>query len=157
MARKGRALVFLDSLKEAHLFFLEGMTNGMHKPSHRSCVLISETDHIVYLEAADAKKQYPELYTKWRRTLQISMLMAYTHLGACGEQQSKHGKKSCLLQYENPIPILVLFLVYPQLASGFYGIHFFLLTGRKLLGGYAQIYFEGAHLHSSWSPPERQV
>ncbi|XP_020081327.1 probable 2-carboxy-D-arabinitol-1-phosphatase isoform X1 [Ananas comosus] len=35
-------LIFLDSLKEAHLFFLEGMTN------------------------ADAKKKYPELYTKWR-------------------------------------------------------------------------------------------
>ncbi|CAO2205014.1 unnamed protein product [Urochloa humidicola] len=39
---KEEPLVFLDSLKEAHLFFLEGMTN------------------------ADAKKQYPELYTKWR-------------------------------------------------------------------------------------------
>lgn len=35
-------LIFLDSLKEAHLFFLEGMTN------------------------ADAKKKYPELYTAWR-------------------------------------------------------------------------------------------
>ncbi|KAJ0989385.1 hypothetical protein J5N97_007741 [Dioscorea zingiberensis] len=35
-------LIFLDSLKEAHLFFLEGMTN------------------------ADAKKKYPELYTSWR-------------------------------------------------------------------------------------------
>ncbi|MQL98140.1 hypothetical protein Taro_030840 [Colocasia esculenta] len=35
-------LVFLDSLKEAHLFFLEGMTN------------------------ADAKRKYPELYNKWR-------------------------------------------------------------------------------------------
>ncbi|XP_072978893.1 probable 2-carboxy-D-arabinitol-1-phosphatase [Typha angustifolia] len=35
-------LTFLDSLKEAHLFFLEGMTN------------------------AEAKKKYPELYTKWR-------------------------------------------------------------------------------------------
>lgn len=35
-------LVFLDSLKEAHLFFLEGMTN------------------------ADAKKNYPELYNAWR-------------------------------------------------------------------------------------------
>ncbi|KAL6850165.1 hypothetical protein ACP4OV_020792 [Aristida adscensionis] len=39
---KEEPLVFLDSLKEAHLFFMEGMTN------------------------ADAKKQYPELYTKWR-------------------------------------------------------------------------------------------
>ncbi|CAO2161738.1 unnamed protein product [Urochloa humidicola] len=39
---KEEPLIFLDSLKEAHLFFLEGMTN------------------------ADAKKQYPELYTKWR-------------------------------------------------------------------------------------------
>ncbi|XP_025814942.1 probable 2-carboxy-D-arabinitol-1-phosphatase [Panicum hallii] len=39
---KEEPLVFLDSLKEAHLFFLEGMTN------------------------ADAKEQYPELYTKWR-------------------------------------------------------------------------------------------
>ncbi|XP_066308097.1 probable 2-carboxy-D-arabinitol-1-phosphatase [Miscanthus floridulus] len=39
---KEEPLVFLDSLKEAHLFFLEGMTN------------------------ADAKKQYPELYTTWR-------------------------------------------------------------------------------------------
>ncbi|KAJ1281815.1 hypothetical protein BS78_03G002800 [Paspalum vaginatum] len=39
---KEEPLVFLDSLKEAHLFFLEGMTN------------------------ADAKKQYPELYNKWR-------------------------------------------------------------------------------------------
>ncbi|XP_020592975.1 probable 2-carboxy-D-arabinitol-1-phosphatase isoform X2 [Phalaenopsis equestris] len=35
-------LVFLDSLKEAHLFFLEGMTN------------------------ADAKKNFPELYNTWR-------------------------------------------------------------------------------------------
>ncbi|CAO2199747.1 unnamed protein product [Urochloa humidicola] len=40
--RKEEPLIFLDSLKEAHLFFLEGMSN------------------------ADAKKQYPELYTKWR-------------------------------------------------------------------------------------------
>ncbi|CAM0144400.1 unnamed protein product [Urochloa decumbens] len=39
---KEEPLVFLDSLKEARLFFLEGMSN------------------------ADAKKQYPELYTKWR-------------------------------------------------------------------------------------------
>ncbi|KAH7682226.1 Histidine phosphatase superfamily clade-1 protein [Dioscorea alata] len=39
---KQEPLIFLDSLKEAHLFFLEGMTN------------------------ADAKKQYPELYTSWR-------------------------------------------------------------------------------------------
>ncbi|GJN38248.1 hypothetical protein PR202_gb27273 [Eleusine coracana subsp. coracana] len=39
---KEEPLVFLDSLKEAHLFFLEGMTN------------------------ADATKQYPELYTRWR-------------------------------------------------------------------------------------------
>ena len=30
---KEEPLVFLDSLKEAHLFFLEGMTNGMNKPS----------------------------------------------------------------------------------------------------------------------------
>ncbi|XP_042456751.1 probable 2-carboxy-D-arabinitol-1-phosphatase [Zingiber officinale] len=37
-----KPLIFLDSLKEAHLFFLEGMTN------------------------ADAKKKYPELYTAWR-------------------------------------------------------------------------------------------
>ncbi|ERN06587.1 hypothetical protein AMTRI_Chr01g135380 [Amborella trichopoda] len=35
-------LVFLDTLKEPHLFFLEGMKN------------------------ADARKQYPELYTAWR-------------------------------------------------------------------------------------------
>ncbi|KAG9447822.1 hypothetical protein H6P81_013950 [Aristolochia fimbriata] len=35
-------LVFLDTLKEAHLFFLEGMTN------------------------ADARKKYPELYYTWR-------------------------------------------------------------------------------------------
>ncbi|XP_068667314.1 probable 2-carboxy-D-arabinitol-1-phosphatase isoform X2 [Aristolochia californica] len=35
-------LVFLDTLKEAHLFFLEGMTN------------------------ADARKKYPELYSMWR-------------------------------------------------------------------------------------------
>uniref|UniRef100_A0A0E0JG49 Uncharacterized protein n=1 Tax=Oryza punctata TaxID=4537 RepID=A0A0E0JG49_ORYPU len=39
---KDEPLIFLDSLKEAHLFFLEGMTN------------------------ADAKKEYPELYTRWR-------------------------------------------------------------------------------------------
>ncbi|XP_077229500.1 putative 2-carboxy-D-arabinitol-1-phosphatase isoform X2 [Tasmannia lanceolata] len=35
-------LVFLDTLKEAHLFFLEGMTN------------------------VDARNKYPELYTTWR-------------------------------------------------------------------------------------------
>ncbi|KAG1334995.1 Phosphoserine phosphatase 1 [Cocos nucifera] len=35
-------LVFVDSLKEAHLFFLEGMTN------------------------VDAKRKYPKLYTTWR-------------------------------------------------------------------------------------------
>ncbi|XP_058095841.1 probable 2-carboxy-D-arabinitol-1-phosphatase isoform X5 [Magnolia sinica] len=35
-------LVFLDTLKEVHLFFLEGMKN------------------------VDAKKKYPELYTTWR-------------------------------------------------------------------------------------------
>ncbi|KAF0917569.1 hypothetical protein E2562_020944 [Oryza meyeriana var. granulata] len=39
---KEEPLIFLDSLKEAHLFFLEGMTN------------------------ADAKKEYPELYIRWR-------------------------------------------------------------------------------------------
>ncbi|KAK1301952.1 hypothetical protein QJS10_CPA01g02015 [Acorus calamus] len=39
---KQEPLVFLDSLKEAHLFFLEGMTN------------------------ADARKKYPELYSSWR-------------------------------------------------------------------------------------------
>ncbi|KAJ1690274.1 hypothetical protein LUZ63_014429 [Rhynchospora breviuscula] len=39
---KDKPLCYLDSLKEAHLFFLEGMTN------------------------ADAKKKYPELYTAWR-------------------------------------------------------------------------------------------
>ncbi|KAG8052487.1 hypothetical protein GUJ93_ZPchr0001g30989 [Zizania palustris] len=39
---KEEPLIFLDSLKEAHLFFLEGMTN------------------------ADAKREYPELYTRWR-------------------------------------------------------------------------------------------
>ncbi|CAA7402529.1 unnamed protein product [Spirodela intermedia] len=37
-----KPLTFLDSLKEAHLFFLEGMTN------------------------ADAKKEYPHLYNTWR-------------------------------------------------------------------------------------------
>lgn len=39
---KEQPLVFLDSLKEAHLFFLEGMKN------------------------ADAKKKYPDLYKTWR-------------------------------------------------------------------------------------------
>ncbi|CAD5178181.1 unnamed protein product [Musa acuminata subsp. malaccensis] len=39
---RDKPLVFLHSLKEAHLFFLEGMTN------------------------ADAKMKYPELYTTWR-------------------------------------------------------------------------------------------
>jgi serine/threonine-protein phosphatase PGAM5 len=65
---KEEPLVFLDSLKEAHLFFLEGMTNGMDKLSNTLFLLIisSETDHIMYYEAADAKKQYPELYNKWR-------------------------------------------------------------------------------------------
>ncbi|KAG0454602.1 hypothetical protein HPP92_023894 [Vanilla planifolia] len=39
---RDKPLVFLDSLKEAHLFFLEGMTN------------------------ADAREKYPELYMSWR-------------------------------------------------------------------------------------------
>ncbi|CAA6665772.1 unnamed protein product [Spirodela intermedia] len=42
VAWEGEPLTFLDSLKEAHLFFLEGMTN------------------------ADAKKEYPHLYNTWR-------------------------------------------------------------------------------------------
>ncbi|CAB4306475.1 unnamed protein product [Prunus armeniaca] len=44
-------LVFLDSLKEAHLFFLEGMKNGQ---SARN------------LEAEDAKQRYPKEYATWR-------------------------------------------------------------------------------------------
>jgi hypothetical protein len=57
---KEEPLVFLDSLKEAHLFFLEGMTNCMNKLSNSLFLLLisSETDHIMYYEAADAKKQY---------------------------------------------------------------------------------------------------
>lgn len=71
---KEEPLVFLDSLKEAHLFFLEGMTNGVKYENLLgvACLiylvvhLIQQIDHITCLEAADAKKQYPELYTKWR-------------------------------------------------------------------------------------------
>ncbi|CAK7350593.1 unnamed protein product [Dovyalis caffra] len=49
-------LVFLDSLKEAHLFFLEGMKNGL------SLLL----NHIQNLEAVDAREKYPKEYTTWR-------------------------------------------------------------------------------------------
>ncbi|KAF7119770.1 hypothetical protein RHSIM_Rhsim13G0177900 [Rhododendron simsii] len=44
---KEEPLVFLDSLKEGHLFYLEGMRNG-------------------YLEAEDARQIYPKEYTTWR-------------------------------------------------------------------------------------------
>ncbi|CAN1144926.1 Probable 2-carboxy-D-arabinitol-1-phosphatase [Linum perenne] len=44
-------IVFLDSLKEAHLFHLEGMKNDL--------------THVQHLEAVDAKARYPE-YTVWR-------------------------------------------------------------------------------------------
>ena len=34
------------------------------------------------------------------RTLQTFMLMAYTRLGSCGEQQDKPGSRSCSLRYQ---------------------------------------------------------
>ncbi|KAJ0017002.1 hypothetical protein Pint_10571 [Pistacia integerrima] len=49
-------LVFLDSLKKAHLFFLEGMKNGQSP-----LVFIPK-----YLEAVEARQKYPKEYTTWR-------------------------------------------------------------------------------------------
>jgi serine/threonine-protein phosphatase PGAM5 len=44
------------------------LRSNMNKLSSSLFLLFisSETDHIMYYEAADAKKQYPELYNKWR-------------------------------------------------------------------------------------------
>ncbi|XP_034698541.1 probable 2-carboxy-D-arabinitol-1-phosphatase isoform X3 [Vitis riparia] len=47
-------LVFLDSLKEAHLFFLEGMKND------------TTLTYIQCLEAVDARREYPKEYITWR-------------------------------------------------------------------------------------------
>ncbi|KAJ4836127.1 hypothetical protein Tsubulata_036723, partial [Turnera subulata] len=49
-------LVFLDSLKEGHLYFLEGMRNGLSPftKSHQ------------HLEAVEAKEKYPLEYNTWR-------------------------------------------------------------------------------------------
>ncbi|KAH9626974.1 hypothetical protein KSS87_017825 [Heliosperma pusillum] len=55
-------LVFLDSLKEAHLFFLEGMKNAPTLQISVETLL----NHFQYLEAEDAKKIYPTEYKKWR-------------------------------------------------------------------------------------------
>ncbi|KAK8607949.1 hypothetical protein V6N13_023393 [Hibiscus sabdariffa] len=53
-------LVFLDSLKEAHLFFLEGMKNGLClKPVYLFVTCLN-------LEAVDAKVIYPKEHTTWR-------------------------------------------------------------------------------------------
>nr|KJB69518.1 hypothetical protein B456_011G027700 [Gossypium raimondii] len=51
-------LVFLDSLKEAHLFFLEGMKNGLF----HSYIYTYKYN----LEAVDAKVIYPKEYITWR-------------------------------------------------------------------------------------------
>jgi hypothetical protein len=86
--------VFLDSLKEAHLHFLEGMTNGLwicapwffqyHLSYMGECVYIPMLLHpyvviskylssYLYYEVLcyfcnveDAKLQYPDLYNSWR-------------------------------------------------------------------------------------------
>ncbi|KAJ0081188.1 hypothetical protein Patl1_10700 [Pistacia atlantica] len=49
-------LVFLDSLKKAHLFFLDSLKNGQSP-----LVFIPK-----YLEAVEARQKYPKEYTTWR-------------------------------------------------------------------------------------------
>ncbi|KAL2925290.1 putative 2-carboxy-D-arabinitol-1-phosphatase [Bienertia sinuspersici] len=55
-------LIFLDSLKEAHLFFLEGMKNGQPVFADKK----EKLNHVQHLEAEDAKQRYPKEYTTWR-------------------------------------------------------------------------------------------
>ncbi|KAK6932562.1 Histidine phosphatase superfamily, clade-1 [Dillenia turbinata] len=65
-------LVFLDSLKEAHLFFLEGMKNGLRLELLLCNVWLGLSDSISVqntlfnVEAVDAKLIYPKEYTTWR-------------------------------------------------------------------------------------------
>ncbi|PON58428.1 Histidine phosphatase, partial [Parasponia andersonii] len=62
-------LVFIDSLKEAHLFFLEGMKNGQSPRFHVLFMLkYYSLEGIIYLnlKAVDAKQIYPKEYTTWR-------------------------------------------------------------------------------------------
>jgi hypothetical protein len=107
---KEEPLVFLDSLKEAHLFFLEGMTNGMNRPSwfpYSTCWLSIECSWL-YLLAWRQRMLGSNIQSctpNGGRTLQIFTLMAYTQLelGSCGERQDKPGstfwvdrvKKTC--------------------------------------------------------------
>ena len=83
------------------------------------------------------------------RTLQTFVLMAYTRLGSCGEQQDKPGSRSCSLRYQPFLAVFFRVCSCCLLHSGFW--HIF-STGWKLLGGHAQIYFACTHLHSTRSP-----
>ncbi|KAE8699125.1 hypothetical protein F3Y22_tig00110592pilonHSYRG00003 [Hibiscus syriacus] len=62
-------LVFLDSLKECHLFYLEGMKNGLFLTIVYLFRNLSNTrlNDIQNLEAVDAKMIYPKEYTTWRK------------------------------------------------------------------------------------------
>ncbi|KAJ8448018.1 hypothetical protein Cgig2_028894 [Carnegiea gigantea] len=59
-------VIYLDSLKEAHLFFLEGMKNGQFL-SQKNFMRggISEGSQL-HLEAEDAKERFPKEYNTWR-------------------------------------------------------------------------------------------
>lgn len=152
---KEEPLIFLDSLKEAHLFFLEGMTNGM--------LLLVQAFNLFTLTVHLRKMT---LVNTWRqrmlrrniqsctpdggRILQISRSMAYTQFGSYGEQQEKLGRKSCLLQYE-PFNLSNSLLL---VSWTFILFSTFFVPGRKYVGRYSQIYFARTHLHrarsSSW-------
>ncbi|KAG6527918.1 hypothetical protein ZIOFF_010053 [Zingiber officinale] len=73
-----KPLIFLDSLKEAHLFFLEGMTNGkqrMLKRSTQNYILLGE------------------------KILSILMLMEFILFENCGARPNRPGRIFCPHQF----------------------------------------------------------
>ena len=128
-------LVFLDSLKEAHLFFLEGMTNGneIRESSRSISFYIYLLVHFGFVKLTILhawrqrmlKSNIRSCTQHGGRTLHIFMSMAYTRSGRCGEQQDKHGSKSCSLRYNtSTLPYFFssgsgCVIVCPWLNSGF--------------------------------------
>lgn len=93
------------------------------------------------------------------RTLQIFMLMAYTRLGSCGEQQDKPGSKSCSLRYQ-PFLLLLFKMSFshcPWLNSGFDHFFSFWGQGENFLVVTHKSILRALICTALGLPPERQV
>lgn len=117
---KEEPLVFLDSLKGAHLFFLEGMTNGMNRTFWLIILIVLCKLTVLHTWRQRMLRSNIQSCTpNGGRTLQIFMLMAYTRLGSCGEQQDKPGSRSCSLRYQSFLLHFLRLCPCPWLNSAF--------------------------------------